>query len=264
MINSSTIRQFLVRAQTVSFSQDYSACEIRGEEIMKRYQVCILASLSVLILIAIFGITNINAAEDDDKNVCFCWAFGGIVKGTQGLELISIARDATLKTGDRLKLLIELKKKCFVYVIYRSSQGKVALLFPYEVRQFADDYITGKKYFIPQGDRWFELDENKGEETFYLLASAQRLTELETLLEQYMSAEQSEKPTLGTQVLARIRMIKKQHHRLTTTAERPVPIGGCVRGLDKDNKASLPDITTVAVRISADNFFSRTFTIDHR
>jgi hypothetical protein len=186
------------------------------------------------------------------------------VKGTQGLEFISIARDATLKTGDRLKLLVELEKKCFIYVIYRSSQGEVALLFPYELRQFADDYITGKKYYIPQGDRWFELDENKGEEKFYLLASAQRLAELETLLEQYMAAEQSQKPALGTQVLAQIRMIKKQHYKLTTAAERPLTIGGCVRGLGKDDKASLPDIAAVAVGISADNFFSRTFTIDHR
>jgi hypothetical protein len=231
---------------------------------MKRYRLYILASFSVIIFIAIFGIASISAAHDNDKNVCFCWAFGGIVKGTQGLEFISIARDATLKTGDRLKLLIELEKKCFVYVIYRSAQGEVALLFPYELRQFADDYITGKKYYIPQGDRWFELDENKGEETFYLLASAQRLTELEMLLEQYMSAEQSKRPTLGTQILARIRMIKRQHHGLTTAAERPVPIGGCVRGLGKDDKGSFSDIAAVAVGISADNFFSRTFTIDHR
>lgn len=231
---------------------------------MKSCRLCIFAFLSVVICVALSGITKISAAQEDYKNVCFCWAFGGIVRGEHGLEFASITRDTTLKTGDRLKLLIELKKKCFVYVIYQSSQSELALLFPYKLRQFAADYVTGRKYYIPQGVKWFELDDNRGEEKFYLLASAQRLTELETLLEKYMSAEQTKRPKLGRQVLARIRMIKRQYRKLTTTAERPVPIGGCVRGLGKDEKAPLPDVATIAVEISSDNFFSRTFTIDHR
>lgn len=230
---------------------------------MKSFRLHLLTLLLVVFCVVLLGVPRINAEQKDEKNVCFRWAFGGIVRSEHGLEFVSITRDTTLKTGDQLKLFVELEKKCFVYLIYHSAQGELSLLFPYDLRQFTKDYTMGKKYYIPQGDRWFELDENVGSETFYLLASAQRLIELEALLGKYISADPVKKSKLVKQILTEIRKIKRQHRKFTTIAERPVPIGGSVRGISKDEKP-LPDIATIAVEISANNFFSRTFTIDHQ
>jgi hypothetical protein len=187
-----------------------------------------------------------------------------MVRGESGLEFVSITRDTTLKTGDSLKMFVKLEKMCFVYLIYYSAHGELFTLFPYSMKQFATDYVIAKKYYIPQGDRWFELDQNVGSETFYLLASAQRLIELEALLDGYMSADPVQREEFVRQILTEIRAKQKQHYRFTIEPERPVPIGGSLRKINRDDTAPLPEIAAVAVGISADRFFSRTFTIDHR
>jgi hypothetical protein len=137
-------------------------------------------------------------------------------------------------------------------------------LFPYELAQFAKDYETSKRYYIPKGDMWFELDRNAGLETFYLLASEKRFTALETLLSEYQSAGAGKKQALARKIIAEIRSIKRRHRKSERAAERPVPIGGNLRGIDKDKKQSSPDIEPIAAEVSATRFYGRTFTIDHR
>jgi len=215
---------------------------------------CLLLSLS----------PKANAEQKEDKDVSFRWAFGAITGPENDRELVAITRDTELKTGDQVKMYLELEKKCFVYVFYRSAQDEVQMVFPYNARQFSDDYKTSTKYYIPQGNKWFKMDEKTGPETFYLLASAERLTELEAIYGKYGSADPGQKQALAKQVIAKIRKIKKSHRKFTTVAERPVAIGGNVRGIKVGGAGPVFDVSTLAVEISATNFFSRTFTIDHK
>jgi hypothetical protein len=55
--------------------------------------------------------------------------------------------------------------------------------------------------------------------------------------------------------VSEIREVKKRYRQFATLAERPVPIAGNLRG---------PDIGDLAVEITAQNFYSKTFTIEHR
>jgi len=231
---------------------------------MKSFKLALLTFVLTAFCFGLSGSPMTNAQQKEDKNLCFRWAFGAIVRSGHELEFSAITRDTTLKTGDKLKMLVELEKKCFVYVIYHSAQGEVSMLFPYDMQQFSTDYTPGKRYYIPQGDRWFELDENLGRETFYLLASAQRLIELERLFSKYTTPDPAKKQDLAKQILTEIRKIKRRHRKLTTFAERPVPIGGSVRSITEDEKTFCPDVATIAVEISANDFFSRAFTIDHQ
>ena len=198
------------------------------------------------------------------QDICFRWALGALVKGEKELEFIAIKRDTTLKTGDRIKMFVELRKKCFVYVIYHSAGGDLYLLFPYDLKQFASDYQTFKKYYIPQGDAWFELDEKVGLETFYLLASARRLQVLERLIKVYPSNEPAKKHEIAKQIVAEVRRLKWQHRKLKTVAERPLQIIGPVRTLDDAGKVAALDVTSIAVEISAESFYSKSFRIDHQ
>jgi len=198
------------------------------------------------------------------ENVCFRWAFGAVVGKENDRRLMSITRDTTLKTGDQFKMMVELETTCFVYLIYHGGQGELQMLFPNDLKQFAENYKTMEKYFIPQGDLWFALDENVGRETFYLLASAKRLTNLEALLIDHKSANPEEKSELVAKILTEIRETKRRHKKLTAVAERPVTIGGTVRGMSKDAKVPAHDISKIAIEISATDFYSRTFTIEHK
>jgi len=224
--------------------------------------------LSIFLLITLcflsFWSPKARAGQKEENNICFRWAFGAMVGLENDRRLVAITRDTTLKTGDQLKLLVELKKKCFVYLIYHSGQNELHMLFPYETPQFSMDPETGKKYYIPQGTKWFELDKQTGLETFYLLASAERLSGLEVLMKKYVCAGQSDKQGLVKEVLAEIQKAKRKHRTLTAPAERPVSIGGSVRGIDKNKKSGPPDIDPIAEEVSTINFYSRTFTIDHR
>jgi hypothetical protein len=246
-------------------AKKYKIKQIIKEDIQMKY---LKLTLPVVLGVAFCLLLSLSAKADaeqkEDKEVSFRWAFGAIVGPENDRELVAITRDTDLKTGDQIKMYLELEKKCFVYVFYRGSQDEVQMVFPYNLRQFNTDYKTSAKYYIPQGNKWFEMDENGGAEMFYLLASAKRLTELETVYRKYISADPGQKQVIAKQVLAKIREIKKRNRKFTTVAERPVAIGGNVRGFKVEGDLSRFDVATLAVEISATDFFSRTFTIEHK
>jgi hypothetical protein len=160
-------------------------------------------------------------------------------------------------------MFVELKKKCFVYLFYYNEKKDVYMLFPYNLKQFSEDYDVNKKYYIPEGFTWLELNKDVGIESFFLLASSGRLFELEDLFREYLSADRSSKREIAEKLVAKIREIRKQRQRLTTEAERPIPIGGSWRGTVRRNKR-LPDFEPLAREIQAANFYSKAFTIDHQ
>ncbi len=220
------------------------------------------SSLVVLILLFLFLNPSANAEPSGETKVCFNWAFGAMVGQDNDRRLVAITRDTTLLSGDQLKLLVELKRMCFVYLIYHNQENDIYMLFPYNLEQFAADYEISKRYYIPPGDTWFELDEKTGLETFYLLASSKRLVELEAFFIKNKLDVSVDKKERAAQIIKIIRKIKKQNKKFTTTAERPVPIGGNIRSLHR-KKNNTPDINPIAAQVSAASFYSRTFTIEH-
>ncbi len=145
---------------------------------LSNYSVLLLA-IFLFLLFSTRG--DVIAEQKGEDAVSFRWAFGAMVGQKGDRRLVAITRDTVLKTGDRLKLLLQLKNRCFVYLFYRTVEDDIFLLFPYTLQQFDTDYKTEKKYYIPKGGTWFELDRNVGLETFYLLASAKRLLKRNTL-----------------------------------------------------------------------------------
>jgi hypothetical protein len=200
---------------------------------------------------------------EKENKVFFRWAFGAIAELMGESQLIPITGDMVLKTGDKLQMLIDIQTECFIYVFYQSSQNEIYLLFPPNLD--TDDYKTPKKYYVPKIHMWFELDEHTGKEIFYLLASARPLGKLESIYKLYSSSTaSSQKQDLSRQLLSEIRKTKQKRHPLTAVAERPVRLGGSVRGIEKDKAETVPSLDNIAIEITAPDFFSRTFTIDHR
>lgn len=198
------------------------------------------------------------------KNIHLQWTFGAIKNRASGSRIETITRDTVLQTGDRIKFFIYLQKPCFAYLIYYSSQGELSVLFPYRFKTAERQTFTIGRYYIPGGDQWFELDQHGGAEKFYLLASTRKLALLEALVNNYESADRSQKPELAKQVLAEIRRLRKKHLKFKTAAERPVSVVGNMRGTEKKPGANVRDLAEFAMQVSAGGFYSRTFTIDHR
>lgn len=203
-------------------------------------------------------------ASPGKEGVGFRWAFGALLANGDDRKLERMGEEMTLKTGDQFKMMVELESNCFVYVIYHNAKDGVKMLFPYDLDQFNTDYQIAKRYYIPQGDAWFELDQHVGSETFYVLASAKRLASIEDLFRQYESANAARRSELIKQILEEIQEIKKERHELVAPAERPVPIGGAIRGLEKVQGNNQPDVAALAESVSCSGSLARTYTIEHQ
>jgi hypothetical protein len=190
------------------------------------------------------------------------WAFGALTGPEDNQELLSIEEKAVLHTGDRMKFFLQPQTDCFVYLFYRSSQGELVVLLPAQGSESRS--AAGTRTTIPPGIDWFRLDEVVGTETFYLLASARPLEKLDNLCNKLHAAAQHEREAVSGQILTEINRLQKKRRRLTAAAERPIRLGGNFRGTMKETKPALPDISQIAVEISASDFYTRTYTIDHR
>jgi len=226
----------------------------------------LLVIISVVVLALFTGAhpaSPSTAAVQNDENVSFRWAFGAMAGKEK--RFVSITRDTVLKSGDDMKMYVELVKDCFVYVINQDSRGTISVVFPTDgFKQFVADYKVGKSYFIPKGRSWFQLDKNVGRETFYLLGSSERLIELESLIGDYLSADESKKQELAQNIIAEIRNVRKRYKSFATLAEKPITIGGNVRGMEKAEEVKRPDVSTIATHITATNFYGKTFSIEHQ
>jgi hypothetical protein len=218
-------------------------------------------------LVLLVGITALSFAQETvpESNVQYNGAFVAR-SGAAGHRLLGIVtKDTTLKSGDQFKMFVNLSKMSYVYVVHKSSNNAISLLFPYAGADFQKDYSLDKNYYIPKGRTWFTLDKNTGTETFYVLASSERLTGLENLLAAYAQADSAKKSDAASLVMNEIKETKKRFRTFVTLAERPIGIAGNVRGeKPKEIDPDRIDIATLATEISANNFFSKTIAIDHK
>ncbi len=200
----------------------------------------------------------------NDKKIVFQWAFCALQKADTGLRLSVINRKAALKSGDRIKFFLKLESPNFLYLIYQSSRREMRLLFPYRLKQLESPETMSGKHYIPKGQQWFVLDEHTGQEKYYLLASSNRLFDLEALINQYESAAIGKKSGLADQITSEIRNLRKRHLKFKTYAEKPVAPVGNLSGAEQSESGHSKDIAGYAVEISTTTFFSRTYTIDHQ
>jgi hypothetical protein len=229
---------------------------------MRKLCLCLLI-LAICLTVGPLTGTGVALGQEKD-NIGFEWGFGAMSGSAKDPELASITRDTTLKSGDQVKMIVKLTKECFVYLIHEESDGEITLRFPYDLEQFSTDYKIGKNYYIPKGRPWFQLDDKVGKESFYLLASPTRLTDLENLLKKYRSSSASAKTALAKDIVSEIRNVRKRFKTFATTAERPISIGGNVRGTQSPGAGRRPDVATITTEISANNFYGKTITVDHK
>lgn len=192
-------------------------------------------------------------AEGEGDDVNLRWALGAI--RTESSEPAAIKKDAQLETGAKLKFLVEPLSQGAVYLLLLDSDESIHVLY----RESSSKKEGSNPAYVPPGSQWFELDDEAGRETFFLLASVEPLAELESLLTRLESAEAADGKSLSEAIVAEVRRLHKQHRNFSRPVERPVMIGGQTRGGGPAGSA----IDQLAVEISAERFYGKTITIDH-
>lgn len=231
---------------------------------MVRQHILPVCVLLTGVLLAVGAPVPAAFADADQAPLKFNWAFVGYSKGDSGGELVRIDRDIRLNSGDKFKFFFEMIQRGYAYLITLSSQAELHLLFPQSLARYDTPPPPAGTYYIPSGRNWFQLDDQKGQERFYLLVSTERLLGLESLFKGYLAAAGAQKVAFRDGVLSEIRRLRWKYRKFKKTAERPVAVMGKTRGI---KKAALPDaaaVSALATPVETDNFFSRTFTIDHQ
>ncbi len=109
-----------------------------------------------------------------------------------------VAPGDTLRTGDRIELLVEVDKPAYVYITQVFPDGNAAVLFP-PSGDFKVPADTATR--IPTEGKWFELDEVTGEEHVVVIASAKPLDEADEEAKRVL--DEIRKPAPKVKVAAR-------------------------------------------------------------
>ncbi len=231
---------------------------------MRNFMGSLYRRIAVLLAVIFIASAVAYAQTPAGKNdIGFLYAFGAYV-GPQGKgKVVSVQNETTLRVGDRLKLFFEPRSDQYFYLLHISSQGELTPLFPAAAQPAKVAART--QLFIPAGNNWFELDAHPGQEKFFLIATAERLDRLEELCNRHTAlTDKADVQSSTDAILDEIKGLRQKHRQLSAPAEKPVRIGGSVRGQLPSGAPVVPDVTPLAAEVTAPGFYSRTFSIDHR
>ncbi len=208
--------------------------------------------LALVLLPAAIG----PAATAAEPEISLRWALGA---WTGDGPPDPVQRDTALEPGTRLKFLVEPTSPSTVYLLLLDTEQEIHVLYR-ETSTLQTD-AQGRPTYIPPGSQYFELDDAAGVDTFFLLASAEPLAELDDLLERYAGAVGADgRAGLRDGIIAEIRKQHRAHRDFSRPVEKPVLIGGQTRG-----EETLADsIDRLAVEVTGAAFFSKTITIEKR
>jgi hypothetical protein len=231
---------------------------------MSNYKSLLFRKIAVLLAVLFILSAVVFAQTPSGKNdINFLYAFGAYA-GPQGKgKVIPVQNETSLRAGDRLKLFFEPKNDQYFYLLHSSSQGELTSLYPAAGQPAR--VVRETQVLIPAGNDWFELDGHPGQEKFFFIATADRLDRLEELCARHATLKEKADVQSSTDaILDEIKRLRQKHKPLSAPAEKPVRIGGSVRGQQEPGAPAVPDITPLAAEVKAPGFYSRTFTIDHR
>lgn len=208
-----------------------------------------------LTIVMLFIAAAAGALPAQEALTSFNWAF--VKRAADGSPVaLDFKERVNISQGDLFKIHVQPIRAAFVYLFLHDAQGDLQRLFPETFEVFDGGSYLNTSYFIPEGDNWFTLDSAKGTERFYLIASSERMRQLESLSLSYDKASASAKAVARQAVLDEIARVRREHSQLTMAAEKPVTIAGGTRGI---NTA----IRKVATRIDAPGFYYKLFRLEH-
>ena len=87
-----------------------------------------------------------------------------------------------IKAGDKFRIMFRANTDCYVYVIAIDGSAWAQGVFPSLTSPFANPISQGEQYVIPENNNWFSLDQFKGIETVFFVASPEKRQDIEDIL----------------------------------------------------------------------------------
>jgi hypothetical protein len=86
--------------------------------------------------------------------------------------------------GDKVKILFTANCACYVYVIGVDATGYVAQIYPQGDIRAPARVTAHQQHLVPEGSIWWGLDDTRGIEHIYFIASRERRRDIEDLVAQ--------------------------------------------------------------------------------
>lgn len=203
--------------------------------------------------------------EENKKATKLIFHFALVYKKAEtGITAINITPYSTLPGGTHLKIYLKPVKNAYIYLFHYDTGKQLSLLYPGSP-DYYDEYLPMEiDFFLPDETKWYTLDEKKGIEYFYLIASTSRLLSLESLTRTYLTsikAKSSPDKIIQSReaIINTLLEIRKKSSTLATPAERPIPITGNIR----DEKKEPELIISLGTEITAGEIYGKTIRIAH-
>ena len=97
--------------------------------------------------------------------------------------------------GDKFRIMFRANTNSYVYVIAIDGSAWAQGVFPPLTSPFANPVKQGQQYVIPEGNNWFSLDQFRGIETIFFVASQHRRQDIEKIVAQIAGQERHPKAT---------------------------------------------------------------------
>jgi len=106
------------------------------------------------------------------------------------------------KAGDKFRIMFRPQTDGYVYVVAIDGSGWAQGIFPPPTSPLANPVKAGQEYTLPEGNNWFSLDQYKGIETIFFVASQEKRADLEEILQSITGRERpaTENPQQVTKV----------------------------------------------------------------
>ncbi len=138
---------------------------------IKSWIICTCAALAVVVGIG----SGRNASAAD---VSFRWAI--LADSTEGMRALDFSGSPIVFSGTALQLYIEHLNNCHVYLYLLDSSEQLTPLYPPQKGFYDYGFPRGPK-LVPPGNQSFTFVPPPGDETLLLVASVDRLFQLEEL-----------------------------------------------------------------------------------
>ena len=145
-----------------------------GETLFSPKPIGILVAACLVLFVSIYGLLDRPVTVEIMLHGRSFIEFRG---GNPVYEEIQLKRGGTLKSNDSFRIQAKIDQDAFVYVIFHDSSGKISFI--------KKGYINaGQEILMPDMNNWYQLDENAGTETIYVLASRNEIKRFESMVEE--------------------------------------------------------------------------------
>ncbi|MBT8346815.1 MAG: DUF4384 domain-containing protein [Desulfofustis sp.] len=204
----------------------------------------------IALLLSIFFTTTTSFAE----KISFRWAI--LADSTEGMRALDFTGSPIVFSGTALQFYIEHLNNCHVYLFLLDSSDNLTPIYPPQRGYYDYGFPRGPK-LVPPGDQSFTFVPPPGTETLLLVASVERLFQLEKLTEVFNQNPDQ----MGQQVLLlqEIEDMFAGNDTKSRSAERMEKVE--VRYSSADG---IKEKRFKAIKVKSSDFYGRKLLIDHR